>query len=109
MSLQLTIAYYCECNHCDAIIRKKNYFKNAKLPSRKVSKYILKVNVFKKFLITKIFFTLGWTPLHEACNHGFLDIAKFLLEAGAIVNSKGFNDDYPLHDAVMNEHVDVSA
>ena len=51
---------------------------------------------------------IGWTPLHEACNHGFLDIAKFLLEAGAIVNSKGFHDDYPLHDAVMNEHTDVS-
>ena len=52
--------------------------------------------------------TAGWTPLHEACNHGYHNIAKYLLESGANVNSKGFENDYPLHDAVSSNHHDVS-
>lgn len=27
----------------------------------------------------------GWTPLHEACNHGYVEITALLLEAGAKV------------------------
>ncbi|KAG8257515.1 ankyrin repeat [Homalodisca vitripennis] len=46
----------------------------------------------------------GWTPLHEACNHGWLGVAKLLLEAGADVNARGLDDDTPLHDAAVNGH-----
>ena len=28
----------------------------------------------------------GWTPLHEACNNGWIDIAELLLEFGANPN-----------------------
>ena len=50
----------------------------------------------------------GWTPLHEACNRGHIDVAKLLLKAGANVNAQGHENDTPLHDAVGNSHVKVS-
>ncbi|XP_055838115.1 ankyrin repeat domain-containing protein 12 [Episyrphus balteatus] len=43
----------------------------------------------------------GWSPLHEACNHGFYNIAFALIKAGANVNAKGLDDDTPLHDAAV--------
>ena len=50
----------------------------------------------------------GWTPLHEACNRGNLDVAKQLLKAGANVNVLGFGNESPLHDAAINNHAKVS-
>lgn len=44
----------------------------------------------------------GWTPLHEACNHGHYGVALLLVKAGANVNSRGLDDDTPLHDAAIN-------
>lgn len=32
---------------------------------------------------------LGWTPLHEACNHGWYEVALRLIQAGANINAKG--------------------
>lgn len=52
-------------------------------------------------------FVSGWTPLHEACNHGHQEITRYLLQNGANVNSKGLEDDTPLHDAVTNSHSDL--
>lgn len=51
----------------------------------------------------------GWTALHEACNRGYYDVAKQLLAAGAEVNTKGLDDDTPLHDAASNGHYKVSS
>lgn len=51
---------------------------------------------------------LGWTPLHEACNLGYYDVAKVLIAAGAEVNTQGLDDDTPLHDASSSGHTDVS-
>lgn len=50
----------------------------------------------------------GWTPLHEACNLGYYDVAKVLISAGAEVNTQGLDDDTPLHDASSSGHKDVS-
>lgn len=52
--------------------------------------------------------SLGWTPLHEACNLGYYDVAKVLIAAGAEVNTQGLDDDTPLHDASSSGHKDVS-
>lgn len=41
----------------------------------------------------------GWTPIHEAANHGFLDIVELLLEHGADINSKGGGGYTPLASA----------
>lgn len=43
----------------------------------------------------------GWTPLHEACNHGHYNVAIMLVKAGADVNAKAFEDTVPLHDAAI--------
>lgn len=43
----------------------------------------------------------GWTPLHEACNHGHINVASLLIKAGANVNAKGYEDVTPLHDAAL--------
>lgn len=43
----------------------------------------------------------GWTPLHEACNHGHFAVAVTLVKFGANVNAKGLGDDTPLHDAAI--------
>lgn len=51
--------------------------------------------------------SLGWTPLHEACNLGYYDVAKVLIAAGAEVNTQGLDDDTPLHDASSSGHTDV--
>ncbi|ETE65596.1 Ankyrin repeat domain-containing protein 11, partial [Ophiophagus hannah] len=42
-----------------------------------------------------------------ACNRGYYDVAKQLLAAGAEVNTKGLDDDTPLHDAASNGHYKV--
>lgn len=54
-------------------------------------------------------FSPGWTPLHEACNLGYYDVAKVLIAAGAEVNTQGLDDDTPLHDASSSGHKDVRA
>lgn len=43
---------------------------------------------------------------HEACNHGYTDIAELLLNNGALINTPGMENDSPLHDAVSNNRVD---
>ena len=50
---------------------------------------------------------VGWTPLHEASNHGRLCVARELLRAGADSNSQGLDNNSPLHDAAVNGHAKV--
>lgn len=52
-----------------------------------------------------IIYILGWTPLHEACNHGWYEVAFRLVQSGANVNAKGLDNDTPLHDAAINGHL----
>lgn len=40
--------------------------------------------------------------MHEACNHGWYEVAVRLVQAGANVNAKGLDNDTPLHDAAAN-------
>ncbi len=49
----------------------------------------------------------GWTPLHEACNHGHVNIVAVLIDKGVNVNVEGMGGDTPLHDAVINNHREV--
>jgi len=50
---------------------------------------------------------IGWTPLHEASNHGRISVARELLRAGADSNAQGLDNNSPLHDAAINGHVEV--
>lgn len=52
-------------------------------------------------------YIIGWTALHEACNRGWLNVARQLLKAGANVNVQGFENDTPLHDASGNGYSKV--
>jgi len=51
---------------------------------------------------------VGWTPLHEAANHGHAEVVSYLLDNGANINAPGMDGDTPLHDAVENDHFTVS-
>jgi ankyrin repeat protein len=44
-------------------------------------------------------------PLHIACQKGFLDIIKFLLDNGADINKEGKDKMTPLHDAISHKQL----
>ena len=50
-----------------------------------------------------------WTPLHEVCSHGHLELVAPLLEARANANMPGGVDRNctPLHDAAESGHADI--
>ena len=48
-----------------------------------------------------------WTPLHEAANHGRVDIVSFLLEHEADIHAQGHDKTTPLLDAVYGGHYEV--
>ena len=51
----------------------------------------------------------GWTPLHEACNHGSTACVEALLNhfPSPHLNSQ-VGGVSPLHDALLNGHVDIA-
>lgn len=50
---------------------------------------------------------IGWTPLHYACTKGNLDVAKFLVANGAVVDSNALNGTTPLMMAVQSGNEDL--
>lgn len=63
--------------------------------------------IYHRFSLLADALVPGWTALHEACNHGWFDVARQLLNAGADVNVQGLENDTPLHDAAINGHTKV--
>ena len=52
----------------------------------------------------------GWTPLHESCNYGHLEIASLLLDSKARIDDPGgvnCEGVTPLMDAATNGHQGV--
>ncbi|KAL0275634.1 UNVERIFIED_CONTAM: hypothetical protein PYX00_003430 [Menopon gallinae] len=49
----------------------------------------------------------GYTPLHEACSRGHLDIAKLLLMYGASVSESAKGGIRPLHEAAENGYTEL--
>ncbi|XP_017955263.1 uncharacterized protein LOC108650581 [Drosophila navojoa] len=49
----------------------------------------------------------GYTPLHEACTHGWLEIARILLQFGANHSEAAQSGIRPLHGAIENDHEEV--
>ncbi|XP_072035277.1 BCL-6 corepressor-like [Amphiura filiformis] len=49
----------------------------------------------------------GYTPLHECCVNGCLQVAEHLLRHGADVNASAADGTRPIHDAVDNHHMDI--
>ena len=51
---------------------------------------------------------LGWTPLHQAADHGHREIVGLLLAKGADVNAKGLDRWTPLNIATASGHKEVA-
>ncbi|MBI1178935.1 MAG: hypothetical protein GC201_00150 [Alphaproteobacteria bacterium] len=49
----------------------------------------------------------GDTPLHVAAGWGEVDAVRLLLDAGAMVDSRGERNDTPLYSAVSSGNLDV--
>jgi NF-kappa-B inhibitor-like protein 2 len=49
----------------------------------------------------------GWTPLHEAANHGHMDIVRYLLDCKANINIKANNGITTLIDACNSGRLDI--
>ncbi|XP_076370090.1 uncharacterized protein LOC143256586 isoform X2 [Tachypleus tridentatus] len=49
----------------------------------------------------------SYTPLHESCSRGNLEIASALVQYGGDVNASAAGGIRPLHDAVENDHVQI--
>ena len=43
---------------------------------------------------------------HEACNRGYTEVTRLLLDSGAMINVPGMDNDTPLHDAISNGRVE---
>ena len=51
----------------------------------------------------------GWTPLHEAANHGNIDMVRLLIRHGADKSARSDDGRSPLDMAQQGHHVDVVA
>lgn len=45
---------------------------------------------------------------HEACNLGHLGVVEVLVSGGALLNTPGYENDSPLHDAVRNGQLAIA-
>ncbi|EDV28508.1 uncharacterized protein TRIADDRAFT_51493 [Trichoplax adhaerens] len=56
----------------------------------------------------------GWTPLHEACNHGHIDAVHTIIKCSQKYSkdlnfsANGDGGITPMHDAILNEHYEVA-
>ena len=105
----LLAAYYSHSELAQLLAIKKvslNIFEAAAVGDLKRAKVLVKTDA----LLANTFSVDGFPPLGLACFFGHLDVAAYLLSAGAEVNAPSQNrmQVMPLHAAVANQHMEIA-
>lgn len=109
LSIVLLAAYYSHSELAQLLASKKgslNIFEPAAVGDLKRVKVLVETDA----LLANTFSVDGFPPLGLACFFGHLDVAAYLLSAGAEVNTPSQNrmEVMPLHAAVANQHLEIA-
>lgn len=108
---QVKLKGVTDANEREKIINKyfrvKDFFEIINTSDTDEDCELLQSLLTRRFVESRLETRENITPLHRAAGHGFIKIARILIEAGADVNAKDDQGRIPLHNAAQFGHIDM--